>query len=295
MNRDVPEIRKQQIDAEILEKAIMGEDLSGLTPQERLKLYAYVCQSLGLNPYTKPFCYLKLRRKVNGKIVEKLILYPKKDCAEQLRKIHGVSLKVTNRQKIGDIYMVSVYAEDRTGRYDEATASVCVKGLEGQDLCDAIMKCETKAKRRVTFSLCGLTWMDKIMEQVETAKEAEREESEPEEPELDPSFAEVVTPEDLEEESRNRDKFWNEMHAWAQINSYDWLEVKEIIEELLKKVEEQHGTIPWNKMLHQSWMKRMKERIEQEYQKRQLPPLPPHYEQQGLEFDFEGRKEGKND
>jgi len=164
MNRNLPEIRKQQIDAEILEKAIMGEDLSGLTPQERLKLYAYVCQSLGLNPYTKPFCYLKLRRKVNGKIVEKLILYPKKDCAEQLRKIHGVSLKVTNRQKINDIYMVSVYAEDRTGRFDEATASVCIKGLEGQDLCDAIMKCETKAKRRVTFSICGLTWMDKLMD-----------------------------------------------------------------------------------------------------------------------------------
>jgi len=292
VNKDLPEIRKHQIDAEILEKAIMGEDLSGLTPQERLKLYAYVCQSLGLNPYTKPFCYLKLRRKVNGKIVEKLILYAKKDCAEQLRKIHGISLKVTNRQKIDDFYMVSVYAEDRIGRFDEATASVCIKGLQGQDLCDAIMKCETKAKRRVTFSICGLTWMDKLMDQVESIKDKQTEESEPEpEPELDSSFAEVVDPEELKKEYEDKERFYNEMHAWAQKRSYDWPEVKEIIEKLLRQVKEQHETIPWNKMIQPAWIERMKERVEQEYLSRQLPPLPPPYEQQGLEFDFEGEEE----
>jgi len=130
------------------------------------------------------------------------------------------------------------------------------------------------------------------MDQVESIKDKQTEESEPEpEPELDSSFAEVVDPEDLKEEYEDKERFYNEMHAWAQKKSYDWPEVNEIITKLLEKVREQHnGTVPWTKMLQPSWIERMKERVEQEYLSRQLPPLPPHYEQQGLEFDFEGQK-----
>jgi hypothetical protein len=42
---------------EVLESVAVGGDLSGLTPAQRLAYYQAVCQSLGLNPLTKPFEY----------------------------------------------------------------------------------------------------------------------------------------------------------------------------------------------------------------------------------------------
>ena len=35
-----------------------------------------------------------------------------------------------------------------------------IKGLVGEELANAYMKAETKAKRRVTLSICGLGWLD---------------------------------------------------------------------------------------------------------------------------------------
>ena len=38
--------------------------------------------------------------------------------------------------------------------------AVSIKGLQGENLANALMKAETKAKRRVTLSLAGLGWLD---------------------------------------------------------------------------------------------------------------------------------------
>jgi hypothetical protein len=65
------------VSPEILEQVLIGGDLSGLTEVQRLAYYRAVCQSLGLNPLSKPFEYLWL----NGK----LRLYALRDCADQLR------------------------------------------------------------------------------------------------------------------------------------------------------------------------------------------------------------------
>ena len=49
---------------------------------------------------------------------------------------------------------------DRTGREDEATGVVNIKGLGGEALANALMKAETKAKRRLTLSIVGLGFLD---------------------------------------------------------------------------------------------------------------------------------------
>jgi hypothetical protein len=135
-----------------IEKVLLEGDLKPLTPQERLHYYNAICASLGLNPLTKPFAYIAL----NGK----LQLYALKDCTEQLRKVHGVSITGVDPKQIGDLIVVVASASDRDGRVDSSTGAVNVKGLTGEALANAMMKCETKAKRRVTLSLCGLGMLD---------------------------------------------------------------------------------------------------------------------------------------
>lgn len=135
-----------------IEQVLLGGDLSKLNPQERLNYYNAVCASLGLNPLTQPFAYIVLNNK--------LTLYAKKDCTEQLRKIHGVSITKVDPKQIGDLLVVVADASDRTGRTDSATGAVNLKGLTGENLANAMMKAETKSKRRVTLSLCGLGMLD---------------------------------------------------------------------------------------------------------------------------------------
>lgn len=131
---------------------MIGGDLSPLNPGERVMYYREVCKSIGVNPLTKPFEYLHL----NGR----LVLYARKDCTDQLRSRHDVSITDLTAQAIGDLYVVTVRATDGAKRTDMATGAVNVKNLGGEALANAMMKAETKAKRRVTLSLCGLGMLD---------------------------------------------------------------------------------------------------------------------------------------
>jgi hypothetical protein len=136
----------------MLERVVVHGDLSKLTPGDRAAYYGQVCSSLGLNPLTRPFEYLTL----NGK----QILYARRDCTDQLRKIHGVSVTIRAREQIGDLLVVTAQAELPGGRRDESTGAVSVGSLKGEALANAMMKAETKAKRRVTLSICGLAVLD---------------------------------------------------------------------------------------------------------------------------------------
>lgn len=135
-----------------LDAAVIHGDLSKLNPAERIVYYKKVCESVGLNPLTKPFEYMRL----NGKEV----LYAKRDAADQLRKIHGVSITISARELLGEVYVVTARAKDKQGREDESTGAVAVGGLKGDNLANAYLKAETKAKRRVTLSICGLGLLD---------------------------------------------------------------------------------------------------------------------------------------
>lgn len=135
----------------IMEDLLLAGDLAKLTAPQRVSFYGSVCQSLGLNPLTKPFDYLNL----SGK----LVLYAGKGCAEQLRLKHRVSLKITNREVIDGVYVVTARATMPDGREDEATGAVPLVSAAA-DRAIAYMRAETKAKRRVTLSICGLGMLD---------------------------------------------------------------------------------------------------------------------------------------
>lgn len=158
--------------SELMEKVMIGGDLKSLSPDQRVEYYRRVCESVGLNPLTKPFEYLEL----DGK----LILYARRDCTDQLRKINSVSIPKLDKERMDDMYIVTAYATTPDGRTDTAVGVVSLlredvewrwneqtrrnekkslgtfSELTGDFMANAIMKCETKAKRRVTLSICGL-------------------------------------------------------------------------------------------------------------------------------------------
>jgi hypothetical protein len=136
-----------------LEAVLIKGDLKSLTSEEAVQYYRTVCKSLGLNPYTKPFEYLVL----SGRTV----LYATRNCSDQLRKVYGVSIELRD-QKIADgMLSVRVMATDATGRKDEDVGVVPFsEKITGEVRSNTIMKCVTKAKRRVTLSICGLGWLD---------------------------------------------------------------------------------------------------------------------------------------
>lgn len=148
--------------AAIVEQVMLAGDLARLTPQQRVSYYRHVCDSLGLNPLTRPFEYITLN--------SKLTLYARKDAADQLRKIYGVSITRVERESVEGVYVVTAYARDREGREDSDVGAVSIKGLSGDALANAYMKATTKAKRRVTLSICGLGMLDET--EVETVRDA---------------------------------------------------------------------------------------------------------------------------
>lgn len=147
-----------------IEAVLVGGDLAKLTSAERVVYYAHVCDSLGLNKLTRPFDFIVL----NGK----LTMYARRDCAEQLRRIHGVSLRIVSQTVANDMITVIVEATNAAGRTDSDMGVLTCKGLGGENLANALMKCVTKAKRRVTLSLCGLGILDET--EVETIPSAQR-------------------------------------------------------------------------------------------------------------------------
>ena len=161
-----------------IENVMINGDLSKLSPQDRTNYYMVVCESIGLNPLTKPFEYMTL----NGKMV----LYANRNCAEQLRSNKGVSITDMTQQVIGaDMLIVTVKGVDNSGRCDIASGAVSLGTLKGEALANAYLKCETKAKRRLTLSICGLGMLDETeVDSIPTARKIEHA----------PPAAEPVTP-----------------------------------------------------------------------------------------------------
>jgi len=150
-----------QTQGTVIESVVIGGDLSRLTAEQRVEYYKTVCESMNLNPYTRPFDYITL----NGK----LTLYARKDAADQLRKIHGVSIDDVEINEVGDSYFVKVKGHDNTGRADVEIGVVSKKDMQG-NIANVQMKAVTKAKRRLTLSICGLGWLDET--EVETIPNA---------------------------------------------------------------------------------------------------------------------------
>lgn len=145
-------VPSMQPNEHVLEKVVLEQDLSKLSATEKISYIGHLCKSLGLNPYTKPFEIMKF----NGKEVP----YARKDCTEQLRKLHNVSITKLDTKVIdASVYVVTACAK-RGEVEDSSTGVISILGLKGEALANAMMKAETKAKRRVTLSICGLGFLD---------------------------------------------------------------------------------------------------------------------------------------
>lgn len=136
-----------------VESALMKNDYSKLTSDQKVIVYKKVCESVGLNYLTNPFGFY---RQKDGS--EKM--YAQRACADQLRSIHGVSLVEMKEEFRDDVFSVIVTMKTKDGRQDIDRGDVFIGGLKGLDLANARMRAMTKAKRRCTLSLCGLGWLD---------------------------------------------------------------------------------------------------------------------------------------
>jgi hypothetical protein len=123
-----------QPSAEMMEKVLLQGNLAVLTPAERLSYYRQVCESVGLNPLTRPFEYLTLNNK--------MVLYAKRECTEQLRKIHNVSILIVAREAVEGCYVVTARAVLPSNRQDESLGAVPIEGLKGEHRSNAMMKAE---------------------------------------------------------------------------------------------------------------------------------------------------------
>jgi hypothetical protein len=139
--------------AEVIERVVINGDLQALSPDQRVAYYARVCESLGLNPYTRPFDYIRLNNK--------LTLYAKRDATDQIRRNLRISVTgLDPAAPIEGLYGLIAHVRTPDGREDTGTAYVSIRGLQAENLANALMKCETKAKRRATLSLAGLGIID---------------------------------------------------------------------------------------------------------------------------------------
>lgn len=145
-------VNTSKVNGELLEKVILGNDLSGLTSLEKVNYVKSICDSVGLNPVTRPIQIMKFQ----GKEVP----YFSKDATEQLRKLNKVSITKIEKDSFEGVYVVTAYARTPDGREDSSTGVLATSGLKGDALANAMMKAETKAKRRVTLSICGLGFID---------------------------------------------------------------------------------------------------------------------------------------
>lgn len=138
----------------LVAQVIINGDLSKLSPKQRVDYYNGYCQRLGLDAFTKPFDLLKL----NGRE----ILYCTRAGAQQLNKLHNVSHAITSRELNAEagVYLVTSRACLPDGRCTESIGAVNIGGLKGEAYANAVMKAETKAKRRATLDLLGLGVLD---------------------------------------------------------------------------------------------------------------------------------------
>lgn len=161
----------------IQSKLVLGGDLSGLNPDERVQYVIALDRRLGLDPATQPLKLIEL----DGK----LVVYADRSCCQQLNRLHRISHQILARKTEDGLHKVECKATSHDGRSTVNVGIVPVlepdrikvwnpqartktwttnpkagQALKGEALATAQMKAETKAKRRSTLDLVGLGLLD---------------------------------------------------------------------------------------------------------------------------------------
>src|SRR5262249_31850461 len=160
----IPEKKAETIGA-VMQDVLMRGDLSGLTPEQRVVYHDKVCESLELNPLTRPFEFIEYQGK--------LVMYPTRGCADQLRKRDYIDIQIVSQELRDGNLTVHVRAKNAEGRQDEDIGVVALPdNLLPNVRANRTMAAVTKAKRRVTLSLAGLGLPDRDDDETPTVREA---------------------------------------------------------------------------------------------------------------------------
>jgi hypothetical protein len=150
---------REPANLDILEKLIVDGDLSKLSQEERLRYYHLTCERLDLDPMSQPLSYLKLNNK--------LVLYAGRGATDQIARKAGISRRIVRTEILtGKVYLVVAEATDASGRVEQSTGAVNIENLFGENLVNALLRAETKAKRRAVLSFTGAGMLDET--EVET-------------------------------------------------------------------------------------------------------------------------------
>ena len=135
-------------------RAQLNNDWSGVSDQDKVKYCLALCKSLDIPTPLNPFKFIKLKGKDT--------LYAPKEAAELLAERNKLSVNITNKylDRDSNIYVVEVRASTRDGRTIDNLAAMSMAGATGEDRCNRMMKCVSKATRRVVFSSVGLSVID---------------------------------------------------------------------------------------------------------------------------------------
>lgn len=162
--------REHGLDPTALQAFILEGDLSSVPPARRASIYVALCSYIGVDPIERPFLIFR-----DGK---REVLYAARSCTSALCRSRGISREIVDVaiKTLGghDVVIAKARATiSETGRHDEATGAVPLlvretewingrkvdKGWRNptpEEVSNAIMKAETKAKRRAVLDLVGL-------------------------------------------------------------------------------------------------------------------------------------------
>ena len=141
---------------QVMESLIGSGDLSRMSPGDRVAYYDAVCQSVGLNPLTKPFEFISFQGRT--------VMYCTAAGCQQLAGMHGISLEIVERVSHPDACEVVVRAKFRDGRTVDNIGIVPLVGdqktghVSAQTRIVAQKKAVTQAYRRAVLSAVGLAF-----------------------------------------------------------------------------------------------------------------------------------------
>jgi hypothetical protein len=213
---------------EIQTKLITEGDLSHLDQKQKEEYYLSVCDYFGLNPVLKPFEILKY----NGKEV----LYATRSASDQIRNLKKLSTRIISKERINGVYMVEAEVNDGE-RFETSTGVVNIQNLQGDALANALMKAETKAKRRATLAYMGMSYMDET--ETETVPNAQPVKAEPvKKSDLDKKISKILNELSGEDKETKKSILSDLAKKYGDVEKWDDNIKKQVVSDLLIQKEQ---------------------------------------------------------
>ena len=109
---------------DIMFEVLAKGDLSNLTNEELARYEVAVCESLGLNPLTKPFDVITLPGNKKTNTPDRKVLYANRNAGDQLAKLYQITRQIVSRELVDGVYVVTARVTMPDGRSDESIGAV---------------------------------------------------------------------------------------------------------------------------------------------------------------------------